>query len=65
MSVPLDELERRLGELPSGKTAVAYCRGPYCVYADEALGLLAEQGWNVARLEEGVIEWQLAGYAVE
>jgi rhodanese-related sulfurtransferase len=65
MSVPLDELERRLGELPSGKTAVAYCRGPYCVYADEALGLLAEQGWNVARLEEGVIEWQLEGYAVE
>jgi rhodanese-related sulfurtransferase/DNA-binding MarR family transcriptional regulator len=65
MSVPLDELERRLSELPSDKTVVAYCRGPYCVYADEALGLLAGHGWRVARLEEGVMEWQLAGYAVE
>jgi rhodanese-related sulfurtransferase len=65
MSVPLDELERRLSELPSDKTVVAYCRGPYCVYADEALGLLAGHGWRVARLEEGVMEWQLAGYAIE
>jgi rhodanese-related sulfurtransferase len=65
ISIPLDELERRLNELPPGKTVVAYCRGPYCVYADEALGLLAEQGWDVARLEEGVAEWQLAGYTVE
>ena len=65
MSVPLDELERRLSELPADKTVVAYCRGPYCIYADDALGLLAGQGWRVARLEEGVMEWQLAGYAVE
>lgn len=65
MSVPLDELERRLSELPPDKTVVAYCRGPYCVYADEALRLLAGQGWRVARLEEGVMEWQLASYAIE
>lgn len=65
ISVPLDELERRLGELPKGKTIVAYCRGPYCVYADQALELLAERGWNVARLEEGVAEWQQAGYGLE
>jgi rhodanese-related sulfurtransferase len=65
VSIPLDELERRLSELPEAKTIVAYCRGPYCVYADEALELLAERGWNVARLEEGVAEWQHAGYVLE
>lgn len=65
VSIPIDEFERRLNELPSDKTVVAYCRGPYCVYADEALALLAERGWAVARLEEGVTEWQLAGYAIE
>lgn len=62
ISIPLDELERRLNELPPGKTIVAYCRGPYCVYADDALALLVERGWPVARLEEGVAEWQEAGY---
>lgn len=65
ISIPIDELERRLSELPPDKTITAYCRGPYCVYADEALELLAEQGWQVTRLEEGVVEWQLAGYTVE
>jgi rhodanese-related sulfurtransferase len=56
VSIPLDELERRLSELPPDKMIVAYCRGPYCVYADDALALLAERGWQVARLEEGVAE---------
>jgi rhodanese-related sulfurtransferase/DNA-binding transcriptional ArsR family regulator len=65
VSIPLDELERRLSELPAGKTIVAYCRGPYCVFADEALGLLAERGWKAARLEEGVAEWQAAGLTLE
>jgi rhodanese-related sulfurtransferase len=65
ISIPIDELKRRLAELPRGKTIVAYCRGPYCVYADDALALLTEQGWNVARLEEGVAEWQQAGYVLE
>jgi DNA-binding transcriptional ArsR family regulator len=64
VSMPLDELERRLSELPADKTIVAYCRGPYCVYADDALALLLEQGWQVARLEEGVAEWQEAGYSL-
>lgn len=65
VSIPLDELERRLNELSPDKTIVAYCRGPYCVYADEALELLAERGWGVARLEEGVAEWQQVGYSLE
>jgi rhodanese-related sulfurtransferase len=63
-SVPLEELEERLGELPGDLPVVAYCRGPYCVFADEALALLSERGWQVARLEEGVVEWQQAGYPV-
>ena len=62
ISIPLDELQERLDELPPGKTIVAYCRGPYCVFADDALAYLAENGRAVARLEEGVPEWQLAGY---
>lgn len=62
VSIPVDELERRLDELPPDKTVVAYCRGPYCVYADDALEILAQRGWPVARLEEGVLEWDQAGY---
>jgi len=65
VSIPLDELAQRLGELPPGRLIVAYCRGPYCVFADEALALLAARGWNVARLEEGVAEWRLAGLPLE
>ncbi len=64
-SIPLDELERRLKELPRTKMIVAYCRGPYCVYADQALERLAARGWKVARLEEGVAEWHLAGLPLE
>jgi rhodanese-related sulfurtransferase len=65
ISIPLDDLKRRLGELPRDKTVVAYCRGSYCTYADDALALLAAKGWDVARLEEGVVEWRQAGYPVE
>ncbi|HXF65029.1 MAG TPA: metalloregulator ArsR/SmtB family transcription factor [Caldilineaceae bacterium] len=61
ISMPFDEVELRLAELPTGKLIVAYCRGPYCVYADDALAILAAHGWEVARLEEGVIEWQQTG----
>lgn len=62
ISIPADELERRLAELPPDKTIVAYCRGPYCVIADDALAILAQAGRPVARLEAGVWEWQQAGY---
>ena len=65
VALPVDELEGRLDELPRDKTIVAYCRGPYCVFADEVLSLLSERGWRVARLEEGVAEWQQAGFALE
>ncbi len=64
-SLPLEELEQRLAELPEDLPVVAYCRGRYCVFADQALALLAERGRPVARLEEGVWEWRQAGYPVE
>lgn len=62
VSLPWTEVAQRQQELTRDKTIVAYCRGPYCVYADEALAELAQAGWQVARLEEGVLEWQEAGY---
>lgn len=64
-SLPLEELAARLPELPTETLIVTYCRGPLCVYADEALGLIQASGRRGARLEEGVAEWQLAGYPVE
>ena len=64
LSIPLDEIQQALASLPDNKTIVAYCRGPYCVIADNALDILATNGRNVARLEEGVLEWQEAGYIV-
>jgi len=59
-SVPLDELERRLAELPPDAEIVAYCRGPYCAYAHEAVRQLQAAGRSARRLEEGWPEWRLA-----
>jgi rhodanese-related sulfurtransferase len=61
LSIPVDELAQRLNELPRGKDVVAYCRGPYCVYADEAVQLLRDRGIPALRLEEGFPEWAEAG----
>ena len=58
-SVPLDELERRLAELPPDAEIVAYCRGPYCAYAHEAVRQLQAAGRDARRLEEGWPEWRL------
>ncbi len=65
VSIPLTELRERLAELPQDRLIVAYCRGPYCIYADQALELLAARGYQVARLEEGVAEWRAGGYPLE
>ncbi len=64
-SIPVEELEHRLAELPPDREIVAYCRGPYCVYADEAARLLQEHGYTVRRLTDGFPEWRAAGYPVE
>src|SRR5262245_550718 len=65
ISVPVDELQRRLRELPKDKAYVAYCRGPYCVYADRAVEILRAKGRRAQRLLEGFPEWKAAGFPVE
>jgi rhodanese-related sulfurtransferase/predicted transcriptional regulator len=60
-SIPFDELQQRLAELPAGRDVVAYCRGPFCAYAHEAVRTLRAAGWSARRLEEGWPEWRLAG----
>jgi DNA-binding transcriptional ArsR family regulator len=60
-SIPLVELKARLVEIPKGKPVVAYCRGPFCLMAKEAVGLLAKRGIRAARLEDGVAEWRARG----
>jgi rhodanese-related sulfurtransferase len=64
VSIPLAELRRRLAELPRDREIVAYCRGPYCAFAHEAVTVLAEAGFAARRLEEGLPEWQAAGLPV-
>jgi rhodanese-related sulfurtransferase/DNA-binding HxlR family transcriptional regulator len=59
-SIPLDELERRLAELPPDAEIVAYCRGPFCAFAHEAVRQLRAEGRNAKRLAEGWPEWRLA-----
>lgn len=59
-SIPLDELKLRLSELPKGKSIVAYCRGPYCLMAGDAVELLRKKGYDAVRLPEGVAEWGMA-----
>jgi rhodanese-related sulfurtransferase/DNA-binding HxlR family transcriptional regulator len=59
-SVPLEELERRIAELPADRDIVAYCRGPFCAYAHEAVRRLQAAGRSALRLEDGWPEWRLA-----
>lgn len=65
LSIPIAELQRRLDALPTGKEVVAYCRGPYCVYALDAVKLLRSKGFSATRLEDGVPEWRARGLSVE
>ena len=60
-SIPLAELKARLDEIPKDKPVVAYCRGPFCMMAIEAVGLLAKRGFQATRLEDGVAEWRMRG----
>ena len=60
-SIPVEELEHRLSELPRDREIVAYCRGPYCVFSDEAAQLLQSHGFRVRRFEAGFPEWRDAG----
>jgi rhodanese-related sulfurtransferase/predicted transcriptional regulator len=61
ISVPLTELTRRMRDLPKDQEIVAYCRGPYCVFADDAVRALKQHGFQASRLEDGYPEWARAG----
>jgi rhodanese-related sulfurtransferase len=65
VSAPLDKLKKAVAELPPDADVIAYCRGPYCVYADQAVRALTKQGRRAARLEDGYPEWARAGLPVQ
>lgn len=65
LSIPVSELKARLKELPKDREVVAYCRGPYCVMAVEAVELLRKKGFKAQRMEQGVVEWRARGWRVE
>ncbi|GEP97757.1 ArsR/SmtB family transcription factor [Chitinophaga cymbidii] len=65
ISVPLEQLGDRLKSIPKSKTIVAYCRGPFCLYADEAVATLTQKGYNAKRMTEGFPDWVQKGYPVE
>lgn len=58
-SIPLEELRQRLAELPKDRSIVAYCRGPYCLMAVDAVALLKKEGYSAIHLRDGVAEWGL------
>jgi rhodanese-related sulfurtransferase/DNA-binding transcriptional ArsR family regulator len=65
VNVPLEELETRLREFDQDREVIAYCRGPYCLLAFEAVARLRDKGVPARRLQDGFPEWQLAGLPVE
>lgn len=65
INIPLPEINKRLHELPANREVVAYCRGPYCLMAYEAVALLRKKGRKARRLEDGLPEWRLHGLPVE
>jgi rhodanese-related sulfurtransferase/DNA-binding transcriptional ArsR family regulator len=64
LSIPVEELQKRLRKLPKNKDYIAYCRGPYCVYADRAVEILRAAGRRAGRLAEGFPEWKAAGFPI-
>lgn len=64
-SMPLDELKKRLADLPRDKPVVAYCRGPFCLMSKEAVEYLNKKGFHAVRFEDGVAEWRAHGLPIE
>jgi len=64
LSVPMAQLRRRLGEIPKRREVIAYCRGPYCVCAVEAVGILRKHGYRARRTEAGLPDWRARGLPV-
>lgn len=64
-SLPVAELKKRLAELPQGTPVVAYCRGPFCLMARDAVALLRQRGYRAQHLRDGVAEWRARGLPIE
>lgn len=65
INVPLSELKKTIASLPKSKEVIAYCRGPYCLLAFEAVAQLRSKGYKARRLQDGFPEWKLAGHPVD
>jgi rhodanese-related sulfurtransferase len=65
VNIPIEELARRLRELPKGKEVIAYCRGPFCLMSFDAMQLLRKKGFKARRLRDGMPEWRMSGLPVE
>lgn len=65
ISVPLEHIDRRMAELPKDKEIVTYCRGLFCILADEAVDILLKAGFKANRLDSGLMDWKMAGLPVE
>ena len=65
ISMPIADLKARWADLPKSRDVVAYCRGPYCVMAVDAVNLLRKRGFNAHRLDQGVADWRARGWRVE
>jgi len=65
LSIPFEELEDRIDEIPRDREVIAYCRGPYCLMAREAVDMLTRRGIRARALEEGIVEWRAEGHTVE
>ncbi|MEX0273141.1 MAG: rhodanese-like domain-containing protein, partial [Flavobacteriaceae bacterium] len=63
-SIPIEQLKDSLSQLPKDRQIVVYCRGPLCVFADEAVQYLRERGYDAIRLQEEVKEWKQKGYPI-
>lgn len=64
ISIPIDELEDRLTEVPADQEIVAYCRGPYCVWSGQAVELLRENNFTATHLSDGVLDWKAHGLPI-
>lgn len=64
VNIPVEDLESRLEEIPTDREVVAYCRGPYCTFAHDAVRVLQRHGRRASRLTDGVTEWRLAGLPI-
>jgi rhodanese-related sulfurtransferase len=65
VNISVDQLSQRLAELDPSKQYIAYCRGPFCIFADEAVELLKRHQFKALRLEEGFPDWKIKGFPVE